>query len=267
MRPEPIRAKASFVFSRLSYRMFRFKQFTICDDRCAMKVGTDGVLLGAWASADDAQHILDVGAGCGLVALMIAQRAPEAHVLAIEIDGSAAAQALENVQQSPFADRVEVLCDDFVAFAANLETSPASTSSQPFNPAQHYDLIVSNPPFFEENLLPPDARRANARHTQGGGLTFENFIASSARLLCDGGHLQVIIPKSAQTRFHAICTSNGLSLMRATDVQTVVRKAPKRVLLDFAKVNLSSPQYDSIVLMEQGVRSEAYTRLCGDFYL
>lgn len=244
--------------------MFRFKQFTVHDDRCAMKVGTDGVLLGAWASVDGARRILDVGAGCGLVALMAAQRAPEAHVTAIEIDDAAAAQARENVQQSPFADRVEVLCDDFVTYAANLETS---ITSQPHNLAQHYDVIVSNPPFFEEDLLPPDAKRANARHTQAGGLTFESLVAAAVTLLREGGHLQVIIPKTAQQRFHAICNRYGLSLVRSTDVQTVVRKAPKRVLLDFANTPLATPQHDVLVLMEQGERSVAYAALCREFYL
>lgn len=251
--------------------MFRFKQFTIHDDRCAMKVGTDGVLLGAWAALDGAQRILDVGAGCGLVALMVAQRAPEARVTAIEIDEAAAVQAYENVQQSPFADRVEVRCDDFVAFAGPVTFQPKlsqlAISRPETSELKSYDVIVSNPPFFEEDLLPPDAKRANARHTQAGGLTFESLVAAAVTMLRKAGHLQVIIPKTAQPRFHALCNAHGLSLVRATDVQTVARKAPKRVLLDFAKSSLATPQYDTIVLMEHGERSAAYAALCRDFYL
>lgn len=244
--------------------MFRFKQFTIHDDRCAMKVGTDGVLLGAWAQiaaapseANDERagecRVLDVGAGCGLVTLMLAQRYPEATITALEIDADAAEQAAENAAQSPFASQVTIEQGDFSVY-----------QSKP------YDAIVSNPPFFEEDLLPPDAQRANARHT-AAGLTFDILVAHSAELLREGGSLHVIIPKTAQTRFHALCNINGLTLIHATDVRTVERKAPKRVLLHFVKGAAPQEgrvvQRDEIVLMDNGARSEAYSELCKDFYL
>lgn len=216
-----------------------------------MKVGTDGVLLGAWANVDHASRVLDVGAGCGLIALMLAQRFPQIRVTALELDAEAAEQARDNVEKSPFSSQIEVVQGDFSLY-----------SSGPF------DAIVSNPPFFEEDLLPPDAARANARHTSSA-LNFENLVAGSVRLLVDGGTLSVIIPKNAQNRFHSICNENGLTLLRATDVRTVVRKAPKRVMLHFAKcANAASAVVrDEIILMEDGKRSAAYTHLCREFYL
>lgn len=248
--------------------MFQFKQFTIHDERCAMKVGTDGVLLGAWAQIAtktervEQRRVLDVGAGCALVSIMIAQRFPKATITALEIDGDAAQQAAENVANSPFAAQVIVEQGDFTTY----QSAP-------------YDTIVSNPPYFEEDLLPPDALRANARHT-AAGLTFEALVSHSAELLRDGGSLHVIIPKNAQTRFHALCNANALTLVHATDVRTVARKAPKRVLLHFVKAadttgicaKYANPtsgvvERDEIVLMEDGSRSEAYTQLCSEFYL
>lgn len=228
--------------------MFRFKQFTVADDRCAMKVGTDGVLLGAWVKGEG--RMLDVGTGSGLVALMLAQRFPEANITALEIDADAAEQANENVLASPFARQVCVEKADFLCY-----------TSTPFN------VIVSNPPFFDEDLLPPDSARAHARHT-AAGLNFEGLVAHSAALLRCGGFLQVIVPKTAERRFHALCCRHDLALVRATDVRTVQRKAPKRVLLHFIKGGAKElPLRDEIVLMVDGQRSTAYTALCRDFYL
>lgn len=264
--------------------MFRFKQFTIHDDRCAMKVGTDGVLLGAWAgipegTAGDAGvgddrpelsqgavrprplhtavlpsppiRILDVGAGSGLVSLMMAQRFPQARITALELDAEAAKQARENAEASPFAERVEVEQGDFTHY----ESAP-------------YDAIVSNPPFFEEDLLPPSASRASARHT-AAGLTFAALVERSSALLRDGGWLSVIIPKTSQDAFHAHCARHDLTLIHATDVRTVERKAPKRVLLTFEKGGAVYPPVErtELVLMDNGNRSKAYSELCRDFYL
>lgn len=239
--------------------MFRFKQFTVQDDRCAMKVGTDGVLLGAWAMTEDCSRVLDVGTGCGLIAIMMAQRFPQASITAIEIDASAATQAAENIAASPFSDRIKVVNADFTDYDVST-----------------YDAIVSNPPFFEEELLPPDTSRAKARHTETG-MNFEILVSRSHMLLAAGGSLQVIIPKVSQTRFHALCNSQGFRLVRATDVRTVAHKSPKRVLLHFVKdvesmadsFNASAVEVkrDEIVLMADGQRTEGYARLCSEFYL
>ena len=259
--------------------MFTFRQFVVHDDRCAMKVGTDGVLLGAWArlaaaderpqTAGSESHaapienrratirVLDVGTGCGLVALLLAQRFPEAHLVALEIDPLAAEQAAENVTHSPFARQIDVHCVDFLD-----ENRCASLVD-----VAAFDAIVSNPPFFEETLLAPDALRAQARHTSTG-LTFARLTARAARLLRPGGSLEVIVPKSAQDRFHAAAADSGCSLIRVTDVQTVARKAPKRVLLHFVKgAAPAHVERDTLILMCDGQRSAQYTELCREFYL
>lgn len=259
--------------------MFTFRQFVVHDDRCAMKVGTDGVLLGAWArlAATDeppqttgsgshaapienrrsAKRVLDVGTGCGLVALLLAQRFPEAHLVALEIDPQAAEQAAENVARSPFAQQIDVLCADFLDDNHCASLRDAGT----------FDAIVSNPPFFEETLLAPDALRAQARHT-ATGLTFARLTMRAARLLRSGGSLEVIVPKSAQERFHAAAADVGCSLVRATDVQTVARKAPKRVLLHFVKdAAPERVERDTLILLCDGQRSAQYAELCRDFYL
>ena len=146
-------------------KTFQFKKFTIAQDRCAMKVGTDGVLLGAWARGG--KRVLDIGTGTGLVALMMAQRFTDAVVDAVEIDHDTAGQAMENVSSSPFANRVKV-------FAKAL---------QDFEPDTPYDCIVTNPPFFSNSLLAPDSSRTMARHTVA--LSFADILAFAARHLAE----------------------------------------------------------------------------------
>lgn len=254
--------------------MFRFQQFTIHDDRCAMKVGTDGVLLGAWCqmptySTDitptSPLKILDVGTGSGLIALMLAQRFPQTHITALELEVAAAQQARENVISSPFSAQVEVKQGDFLA--------------EDWCPQASFDAIVSNPPYFEETLLSPNQQRAQARHVHHG-LTFEALTQQSAQLLKSGGWLQVILPKSAQQHFVRSAQDTGFSLIHQTDVHTVSRKSPKRVLLRFQLhyTQPSSPseaqpiigdflQTDQLILQENGQRSPQYQQLCADFYL
>ncbi|MEE0972800.1 MAG: methyltransferase, partial [Paludibacteraceae bacterium] len=154
---------------------FRFKQFTVYQDRCAMKVGTDGVLLGVLADVSKATRILDIGTGTGLIALMLAQRQKDAHVDAIEIDEQAAQQAQENIAQSPF-------CYIHVH----------TTALQAYNSTQPYDLIVSNPPYFVDSLKAPNAARNLARHTDS--LSFADLLQGAERLLHNDGCFWVILP-------------------------------------------------------------------------
>ena len=234
--------------------MFQFRQFTVHDDRCAVKVGTDGVLLGAWTNASGVHKAVDIGTGCGLVALMLAQRYPTLHITAVEIDPEAAGQAAENVAESPFNGQISIVTDDAIQFATH--ETPGS-----------YDLVVSNPPFFQESLLPPDASRATARHT-ASGLGFKQLAGIAATLLRPGGRLTVIIPKNAESTFHNICNCHGLSLLHATDVRTVARKPVRRSLMCFHKETPPETVLrDNITLMHEGRRSESYAQLCRDFYL
>ena len=145
-----------------------------------MKVGTDGVLLGAWAPVDQAHTALDVGTGTGLVALQLAQRNPHLRVTAVEIDAPAAAQAAENVAGSPWPDRIEVVCADF----------------NDFQPDGRFDLIVSNPPYFFDALPCPDRQRNTARHA--GGLNYDLLFRRSARLLSEGGVVSIVIPSEVE---------------------------------------------------------------------
>lgn len=217
-----------------------------------MKVGTDGVLLGAWAQLDEVRKVIDVGCGSGLVALMLAQRYPDLQVLGIDIDEAAAGQAAENVAASPFSRQVEVKAADF--FQMEL-------------PEDSIDAIVSNPPYFQETLTSPDVQRATARHATVG-FTFSAFVRKTARLLCEGGSLQVILPTTVKDVFHHECNRNELVLVRQTLVKTVERKAPKRVLLHFQKSLRAVPVVQTeLTLSKDGTRSEEYAMLCRDFYL
>lgn len=229
---------------------FDFKQFRICHDRCTMKVGTDGVLLGAWAEVAGARRILDIGTGSGLIALMAAQRS-RAAVTGVELHSPSALQAAENAAASPFSKRVSIVCTDI----------------RDFSPPALFDCILSNPPFYEETLLPPDPDRACARHTQS--LSFEQLIVHACRLLSAGGLFQVVIPHPARTRFVGLCALHGLSLLRATEVVTGPRKQPKRILLRFVHdLTPTHPLTDRLVLTgPDGKRSPQYAELTRDFYL
>lgn len=230
---------------------FRFKQFEIWHDRCAQKVGTDGVLLGAWADLKQSKHILDVGTGSGLIALMAAQRASEAEVVGIEIDPDAARQASENAQRSPFSERITITQSDVRDFHSPLA----------------FDCILSNPPFFTEETRPPVSERAIARNT--ATLTFVELIAAVGRLLADEGCFHVVLPSSAVPGFVALCLERNLRLERQCLVSTVAGKAPKRSLLTFVSGIPSSPLLvEQLVLQTpDGRRTEACQRLASSFYL
>ena len=231
---------------------FRFKQFTIQDDHCAMKVGTDGVLLGAWAPIEfrvqnSEFRILDVGTGSGLIARMMMQRCPEAEVEGIDIDKAAVEQACEN---------------GIRAFQAQLQDWRLDVGDC-------YDLIVSNPPYFQNSLKNPDAGRKTARHTDT--LSYAELIKHSARLLKEGGQLALILPAEAENEVRQLAAAENLFLTRVTRDYSKENKKPKRVLLAF-RFQISDFRFqileDSLVLEdEKGGRSLPYQELCRDFYL
>ncbi len=238
--------------------MFTFKQFTIDDTHCAMKVGTDGVLLGAWADVAHSHNILDIGCGSGLIALMLAQRAPSARVTGVEIDEAAASDAQRNAAASPFSDRTAIAHADLLQWCKGH--------------AGEFDTIVSNPPYHEETLLPPSALRAAARHTDGGGLCFSALLHCTQILLrpqseAPEASFSVVLPTQAAVRFISLAAAYGLELHRRTDVVTRPQKPCKRVLLTFKRA-AGAPEHDTLVLMEaDGSRSAAYASLCADFYI
>ncbi|MBR1520545.1 MAG: methyltransferase [Bacteroidaceae bacterium] len=229
---------------------FRFKQFTIRHDRSAMKVGTDGVLLGAWAETDG-NSILDVGTGTGLIALMLAQRFPTATIEGIDIDEASVVQAKENVEASPFRSRIEVKKADF--------NNINHFSNQ-------YDLIVSNPPFYQEETLGGNEARDAARHTVS--LPFGNLVENASKLLRVEGRFCVIIPYGEATRFIALCAAKKLYLRRRLNIQSTPQKPPKRVMLDFSPTARGETSIATLTLYEtMQQRTPEYTNLTKDFYL
>lgn len=214
-----------------------------------MKVGTDAVLLGAWASMLESGQLLDVGSGSGVISLMMAQRMPEIQVTGIDIHGPSVVQARENAARSPFKN-VQFVEGDFL--------------THPF-PAL-FNCIVSNPPYHTEALLAPDAIRAAARST--AYLSFQSFVRRAANLLTEGGMLQVILPSAAEAQFHEECGGVRLSLVRLTRVRTTEKKEPKRVLMAFRKGEAEGVERNEIILQDEaGRRSETYSSLCKDYYL
>lgn len=231
---------------------FRFRQFSVRHDRCAMKVGTDGVLLGAWAPGG--RSILDIGTGTGLIALMMAQRFPEAHVTGIDIDGDAALQARENAAVSPFAPRIEVAHSSLAGFVA--------AASPPLS----FDSIVCNPPFFLHSLKNPDARRSVARHADS--LPFADLFRGVAALLAPSGVFSAIVPAEVFEAFTAEASIAGLFVSRLTRVRTTPRKPPKRSLVAFSRLRPDTLVEEECVMSQSdGSRSEWYRGLTTEFYL
>ena len=219
--------------------MFQFKQFAICQDLCAMKVGTDGVLLGAWANGG--KRILDAGTGTGIIALMMAQRYPNAVVTAIDIDEGAVKQAQQNVAQSPFAQQITVLHNTLQEHQGE------------------YDAIISNPPFFIDSLAAPDEQRNVARHTQT--LTYTELMQAAWRLLSDEGELSVVVPFDYRKRMEDEAIFVGFFPSKVCAVKTTERKPAKRYLLSFKKHPCRCEQE------QLTIGSERYQELTKEFYL
>ncbi len=225
---------------------FDFKQFSVRQERCAMKVGTDGVLLGSWAcdkATDEPLRILDVGTGTGLIALFVAQRFPNALITAIDIDPEAVEQARENFDTSPFGNRL-------TAIASSLQELESDTK---------YDAIVCNPPFFVDSLQCPDGKRTLARHART--LTFAELARYSSRLLTQDGALSVIIPSESKGTMEAEAIFCGLSLSRVCHIKTKETKPAKRVMLEFSK---SQKHIENDIIVIGG---EKYVSLTRHFYL
>lgn len=230
--------------------MFRFKQFTVCDERSAMKIGTDGVLLGAWADIEGDSRILDVGTGTGLIALMLAQRNASADIVGVDISHEAIEEARDNFLNSPWAKRLSVTEGDVCSFESN----------------EKFDHIVSNPPYFVDSLHSPDALRTMARHTSS--LQFEDLVASAVRLLRPGGRLSVILPTECAMQFRFVAFGR-LWLRRQLNVVTKAGDTPRRTLMEFCLSD--KPLMPSVATLTMRHRDSSYTeeyrRLTEDFYI
>jgi tRNA1Val (adenine37-N6)-methyltransferase len=229
--------------------LFRFKQFSVNDDRCTMKVGTDAVLLGAWCNVHDAMRILDIGTGSGVIALMLAQRSDvETLIDAVEINADDAAQARDNVSQSPWPKRVRVIHGSIQDMIAD-----------------SYDLIVCNPPYFSKSLLPPDESRTRARHSTM--LSHDDLIAAVRRLLKPAGKFYLILPTKEAELFREEAEQAGLYLQELTRFHSRKEKPQERSLmtLGYEEIVIKG---DTLVLYEDGhTQSMAYQKLTGEFYL
>ncbi len=229
-------------------KVFRFKQFAVLNDRTAMKVGTDGVLLGAWCPVAGARHVLDVGTGCGVIALMIAQRNHEAVITGIDIDHDAVQEATLNFERSPWSDRLTAVEGNF---------NDMSTSG--------YDVIVSNPPFFTNGVLPAGDARIAARHTQS--LTYRQLIEGAARLLSSHGALALISPTDAEGEIIEAATFATLPVRQVTHVIPVDGALPKRTLWLLSPRDIAYHEDTVTIANRDGTFTQEYIELTGDFYL
>lgn len=261
--------------------MFKFKQFTIHQDRTAMKVGTDGVLLGAWAPiVPTANKLLDIGTGTGLIALMLAQRLTqckmqnakctidteksdvnnyelcimncELKIDAIDIDQSSIEQATENIKNSPFASHI----------------TTHHTSLQEHTATEKYDAIVCNPPYFVASLKCPDASRTQARHTDS--LSFDDLLQHSARLLNPEGSLSVILPINEGNQLIELAPKYGFSLTELVHVHPTPTSEPKRLLMHFIKQSTENSSILNSKLTIELARHQytpEYIALTRNFYL
>ncbi|WP_372775809.1 tRNA1(Val) (adenine(37)-N6)-methyltransferase [Mangrovibacterium sp.] len=228
---------------------FQFKQFRIVQQKAAMKVGIDGVLLGAWADVGSESRILDVGAGTGLLALMMAQRT-KAQVDAVEIDADAATEAQSNFDESPWANRLRVYRQSF----------------QEYESECRYDHLISNPPFFDEAPQSPDQKRARARHADS--LSLEELLEKSVGLLADCGKLSLVLPADKEERLRSIARSLDFYVTRFARVFPDETKKSHRILVELSRKNTVG-WIESIYIRERatGVYTDQYRTLTKGFYL
>lgn len=232
---------------------FRFKQFTVQQGQSAMKVCTDACVLGAWADLNEASHILDIGAGTGLLSLMAAQRNPEAEIHAVELDDDAFRQATENVQESIFAERIQVF----------------HQSIQSFRSDRKYDCIITNPPFFQSDLLSPNQQKNKAHHATS--LTFDELLVAIDRLLTEDGKFHILLPVDEAVVFQRKALASGWCLGELVILQHNSNKKPFRHIMSFCRCYVSGIQNISSVLLiykEDGkTYTDSFKALMKDFYM
>ncbi len=231
---------------------FSFKQFDILQDECAMKVGTDSVLLGAWATIPATGKILDIGAGTGILSLMAAQRSISAHITGIEIDSSAAHQADMNVGNSLWKNRITIIHDNFAHYASTCQYS--------------YDAILSNPPYFISSLHSPIAARTTARHTES--LDYNTIFDLSRQLITAQGTLSLVIPADMYAHVNGVAQIYGWGASRIAHICTTIRKTPKRVLCEWQRNHYKAATEGTICIRDtSGEYTTQYISLTKDFYL
>ena len=247
--------------------VFRFKKFEVVNERSAMKVNTDGVLLGAAMTISPSDRtMLDVGTGTGTIALMAAQRLSSVilsspvilnevknpRIDAIDIDEASASEASANFINSPWNSILKAHHLPLEEFAASTETV--------------YDLIFSNPPYFEDSLTAPDERKSTARHISDG-LSYRDIFEFAKDRLSENGRVSLVLPadqEAALTRYARMC---GLYLFRILRVRTVPRKAPSRIIAEFSRTRCAELSEELLTIQDEGKYTQEYLSLTGDFYL
>jgi tRNA1Val (adenine37-N6)-methyltransferase len=232
---------------------FHFKEFTIEQDRCAMKIGTDGILLGAWANLKDPYSILDIGAGTGIIGLMMAQRSNAGLIDALELDEDAYEQCVDNFENSKWGDRLFCYHASLDEFAEEMKEE------------EKYDLIISNPPFYVEDYKTENESRNLARFTDS--LPFEELAELSSGLLSDEGELAVIIPYSEEVNFLKIAKSVNLFPNKITRVRGTVNTPLKRSLLQLSFSEVKVQESELTIEISRHQYTEEYRELVKDFYL
>lgn len=235
----------------MSNSWFQFQQFRVEQDRCAMKISTDAVLLGTLVQSDLPKHILDIGTGTAVIALMLAQRFPQTSLTAVELDPEAASQARENCEQSPFSERLTVIQGRF----------------QDFPVEEPFDLLVSNPPFFPDHLPASDPKRQQALHTDS--LSFEELLHKASKLLAPSGSFWVILPPRQMQDFIQYATAHGLFPTTRVGIRDSAAKPIHREVIGFTfSEPLANALPEELFLKNvDGSYSERYQQLISGFLL
>lgn len=239
----------------MTSKPFHFKEFTIYQDKTAMKIGTDAVLLGAWCKvAKHVDTILDIGSGTGVIGLMMAQKSNAFTIDAVEIDANAYEQTVGNFEASDWADRLFCYHSDFTDFADQISEEEES-----------YDLVISNPPFYSENFETDNDSRNKARFTSS--LSFEDLLKGVSIILKDDGCFSTIIPKKEEASFIELAKKKGLYVNRICHVRGNETSAVKRSLLEFSFRESAIDVRELIIETERHKYTEAYISLTNEFYL
>ena len=232
--------------------IFKFKQFTVNQNNCAMKVGTDSVLLGAWTSVNHHPFsVLDIGAGTGLLSLMLAQRTEASVIEAIEIDENAYEQCVENFENSPWKDRLFCYHASLLEFVEEVDDK--------------FDTIICNPPFYQEDFKTNNESRNLARFQDA--MPFEHLVYATTQLLSEKGIFSVIIPETEEENFVELAIVSGLFLNRKTTVKGQPHSRPKRVLLEFSLQQKELISDELIIELYRHHYTQDYINLTKDFYL
>lgn len=236
--------------SKRIYKPFNFKKFSIHQNNAAMKIGTDGILIGAWVNVSKKFRALDIGSGTGIITIMLCQRNLNLELDSIELSANAIMDAKINIENCNWSDRIKLFHQDL----------------KKFHPDSNYDLIVSNPPYFKKSLQPSNSERSKARHQND--LKLEDILKFSKQHLTKDGSLNIILPFEQKSEAIEIAKKHGLNAIRECAVYPKPNKAPHRILIEFSRIENKQMIKESLVIEKAGRHnySEDYKKLTREFY-